>query len=485
MFLTLDPGFEAKVTNVKRSTSRTSWQILPAALLCWMAAGPATVAKTPALQTAIHQAKNRVFPALVHIQPILEVFRAGERGQVAVTGSGVIFSEEGYVLTNNHVVEGAQRLICTLADQQEVRADLIGRDPYTDLAVIKLDLSQVDGGVHHAQLGSSSSLEAGEFVIAMGSPLGLARSISVGVISTVERYFPEARMPGGAITGTFNTWIQTDAAINPGNSGGPLVNLDGEVIGINARAIPIFGENLGFAIPIDLAREVSAELIENGRVQRSWIGVSWQHLEAAPGLVGASRGNGVLVASVVRGSPADELGLEPGDVVLSIAGRELQGKHEEQLPRIRKSIADLPVGSEVEVSYMRRGRNSSGSLVTAELEDLEDRELEIKAWGFTARGISEEIARQLRLDDQSGALVTGVKPNSFAFEAGLRPGELIRRMDGQTVPNLRVFEQRVSRFIEARTGQVLLEVQRGQTTNFRLIEPLYDEAGDSDSGEGR
>ena len=309
----------------------------------------------------------------------------------------------------------------------------------------------------------------------MGSPLGLARSISLGVVSTVDRYFPEARDQDGTPTGTFNTWIQTDAAINPGNSGGPLVNLRGEVVGINARAIPIFGENLGFAIPIDLAKEVTAQLIAHGHVQRSWIGVSWQHLEAAPGLVNRANGRGALVASVVSGSPANELGLEPGDVVLTLAGRRLQARHEEQLPDLRKWIADLPVGEELEAVYLRRGEERHGILAPAELGSTEEVELEVKAWGFTARALSEELARMLRLEDHQGVLITGVKPNSFAFEAGLRSGDIVRRLDGQPVPSLRVFEQRARRLIEARKPEILFEVRRGRNLNWRLLEPAYDE----------
>jgi serine protease Do len=434
---------------------------------------PLGASELPELQQSVFGAKQKVVPALVHIQPILEVYRSGERGQVAVTGSGVIISEEGYVLTNNHVVEKARRVTCTLWDQQTVSAELVGLDVFTDLAVIRLNLEELEGELQPARLGHSADLEEGQFVMAMGSPLGLERSISLGVISTVGRYFPEARGPDGTPTGMFNTWIQTDAAINPGNSGGPLVNLDGEVVGINARAIPVFGENLGFAIPIDLAREVSAQLIESGEVIRSWIGVSWQHLDAAPGLVQSPGNRGALVGSVVSGSPAAELGLEPGDVVVRLGDRDVEARHEEQLPRLRKWIADLPVGAEVEVDYLRNEAVRHGSVVTQQMEDPQGSELEIKAWGFTARSITEEVARQRRLDNRSGVLVTGVKPDSFAFEGGLRAGDIIRRMQTQEVPNLRVFEQRVRRLVEAQKSPVLLESMRGRSIYFALLQPSY------------
>jgi len=445
------------------------------ALLFVVLLGPQALATVTSqeLQATVLAAKRKVYPALVHIQPVLEVYRSGERERMAVTGSGVIISKEGYVLTNNHVVEHAERVICTLHDQQEVTAEIVGRDVFTDLAVIRLNLDEFEGELHPAILGSSSHLEAGQFVMALGSPLGLSRSLSLGVISTVERYFPESQSVDGSSTGSFNTWIQTDAAINPGNSGGPLVNLAGEVVGINARAIPVFGENLGFAIPIDLAKEVAARLIADGKVVRSWIGVSWQHLEAAPGLVHAPRGQGALVSSVVDGSPATEIGLQPGDVVVSLDGKPVLAKHEEQLPRLRKWIADLPVDREVRLEFYRESQLLEGTLVTEQREDPQGTELEIKAWGFTVRSITEEVARLFRLEGRSGVLVTGVKPNSFANEAGLRRGDIIRRMEEQEVPNLRVFEQRVNRLVEAGKGQILVESKRGNRLNFSLLQPVY------------
>ncbi len=445
------------------------------ALLFVVLLGPQALATVTSqeLQATVLEAKRKVYPALVHIQPVLEVYRSGERERMAVTGSGVIISEEGYVLTNNHVVEHAERVICTLHDQQEVTAELVGRDVFTDLAVIRLNLDELEGDLHPAILGSSAHLEAGQFVIALGSPLGLSRSLSLGVLSTVDRYVPESQSADGSSTGSFNTWIQTDAAINPGNSGGPLVNLQGEVVGINARAIPVFGENLGFAIPIDLGKEVAARLIADGKVVRSWIGVSWQHLEAAPGLVQAPRGRGALVASVVDGSPATEIGLQPGDVVVSLDGEPVLAKHEEQLPQLRKWIADLPVDREVRLEFYREKQLLEGILVTEQREDPQGTELEIKAWGFTVRSITEEVARMFRLEGRSGVLVTGVKPDSFAGEAGLRRGDIIRRMEEQEVPNLRVFEQRVNRLVEAGKEQILVESKRGNRLNFSLLQPVY------------
>ncbi len=472
---------------MSRSLSRKTRRLTPFLVVSLaFLASPigAAGAVTAELQEKVLQAKRKVTPALVHIQPILEIYRAGEREKMAVTGSGVIISADGYVLTNNHVVAHAEQVTCTLHNQQEVSAELIGRDAFTDLAILKLNMDEVEGELQPATLGSSANLEAGQFVMALGSPLGLSRSISLGVISTVDRYFPESQFPDGTTTGTFNTWIQTDAAINPGNSGGPMVNLQGEVVGINARAIPIFGENLGFAIPIDLVKEVAERLIRDGKLVRSWIGVSWQHLEAAPGLVQAPRGQGALVGSVVAGSPASDVDLQPGDVVVSMDGRPVLARHEEQLPSLRKWIADLPVGHQTRFKFYREDQLLEGTMVTQEWEDPQGTELEIKAWGFTIRSITDEVARIFRLDGRSGVLVTGVKPNSFSFEAGLRPGDIIRRMEEQEVPNLRVFEQRVRRLVESGKRSVLIESIRGSRLSFTLLRPVYNDKDDASEGAG-
>jgi serine protease Do len=291
------------------------------------------------------------------------------------------------------------------------------------------------------------------------------------VISTVERYLPESPEPDAAVAGTFNTWIQTDAAINPGNSGGPLVNLSGEVVGINARAIPVVGENLGFAIPIDLVQEVVRQILAYGQVRRSWLGISWQPLTAA---LGAAPGSGgALIASVAADSAAAEAGVLPGDIALEIAGQAVVGRHEEQLPTLRRWLSDLPAGVEVDMVLQRGGERRAVKLTPRDLDSPEGTEREFREWGFTARDVTPERARRLRLEDRRGAVVSGVKPASFAFEAGLRPGDIVREMDSQEIPGLRVLEQRVQRLIEAKAPQVLLEVQRGRSRAFILLEPTY------------
>ena len=275
------------------------------------------------VQQRIYDARDRVYPALVHIQPVIKDYRTGELKKQAVIGSGVIFHPDGYVVTNYHVAGKAVRIICTLHDKEQVPAEYIGGDPSTDLAVLKLDLSQYSGEISVAAFGDSDTAQVGQQVLAMGSPLALARSVSSGVISTKDRYFSsEYRLPSGEETGRYNLWIQTDAAINPGNSGGPLVDLDGLVIGINSRAT-FLANNLGFAIPVNIVKEVSAEILDHGSVSRSWIGVHAQALQELESYFGAGRNTGVLIASVDPGSPAEVSFLQAGDVILAINGESV------------------------------------------------------------------------------------------------------------------------------------------------------------------
>jgi len=385
----------------------------------------------------------------------------------------VIFSPEGYVLTNTHVVGKAERLTCTLANKEEVEARLIGVDPLSDLAVIKIDMDKAGEGVHHASLGDSSKLQVGQVVMALGSPLGLARSLTLGVISSLDRYFPESVLPTGAVTGTYNTWIQTDAAINPGNSGGPLLSLEGQVIGINARAIPIFGENLGFAIPINLAKEIAAKLIARGQIARSWIGVSWQRIKGLGEHFGVAEDRGALVGSVAPGSPAAEAGLKAGDVVTSIDQAPVVAVFEEELPRLQKMIADLPIGKNVSIAFVRDGHSLTASLQTRDRPTVDALELECREWGFTVEEITEEIAGALRLPDRKGVIVSGVKPNSFADEAGLRRNDIMMVIEGRDIDSLPSYEKIYNDLVKSRRDQVLVEVRRGRLRTYHVLKPVY------------
>jgi serine protease Do len=420
------------------------------------------------LQGAIFAARDAVLPALVHVEPIIELYQRGQKAKAAITGSGVIIDAQGHVVTNNHVVENARRVTCVLYDRRERTAKVVGQDSLTDVAVLLLELRPGER-VPVAELGRSDALTAGQHVIAMGSPLGLARSISVGVVSTPDRYLPEDFLPSGEITGTYNTWIQTDAAINPGNSGGPLADLTGRVVGINARAVPIFGENLGFAIPINVVWEVAQQLISSGRVTRSWIGVRWQHLKALEGYFG-TEGRGVLVGSLVPAGPADRAGLQPGDVLVDWNGHAVSARFEEELPAFRKMVADEPIGVTVPVRVLRRGSEVALQVTTEQHPHADSREAELGAWGLTARDLTQDLARRRRIKDLAGALVTGVKPSAPAAVAGLQEDDIIREVEGTRIHDTQELLEVAQRLQEAKRRQLLVKADRGATIRVVVIE---------------
>jgi len=389
------------------------------------------------LQTQILAAKNRVLPALVHIEPVKEVFSEGKRVKVQVTGSGVIFSKDGYILTNNHVAEKARNVFCTLANRDEVRAEVIGLDALTDLAVLKLDLRDKDyKTVSFAEFGDSDSLEVGEIVMALGSPLGLSRSLSMGVISSIDRYFEDV----GEMVSPYNLWIQTDAAINPGNSGGPLININGEVVGINARAI-FFGENLGFAIPINTAKLVIDRILKDKTVERSDTGIDWQEIKDYRRYKNAQKLEGVLISDVEEDSPGEIAGLKPGDLVYEINGKPVTAVYKEELPKIRKFISEIPVKSNISFKYLREGKEHKTKLITKKKGKFEGNEFECDTWGLSVKELTPRIIKNLKIKDKKGVLVSGVIAGSPADEADIFRGYVIRDVEGVKIDDIDQFKE--------------------------------------------
>jgi serine protease Do len=417
-------------------------------------------AETP--NASSRKARESVFPALVHIQPIKEYFTGGEKRKVQITGSGVIFTADGYVLTNNHVAEKAQRVICTLSSKQEVSADVIGLDPWTDLAVLKLDLKEAGlEEVPFAQFGNSQILEVGQPVLALGSPLGLSRSLSMGVISSVDRYFDDE----GEMISPFNLWLQTDAAINPGNSGGPLVNFSGEVIGINARAV-LFGENLGFAIPINTAKYVVKQIIEKGEVERSWIGVSWQPIREYRKYMNQARLTGALIANVEKNSPAEKAGLKAGDLVTQINDTPFSAVYKEELPKIRLYIANLPIGSKIK---FKLDTGEKRNVITQKQGKFTGSEYQADYWGISVKEITPRIVKNFQLESSAGVLISGVRRGSPADEAGVNRGFILTKIDSLAIKDLENFKQIYKRIIANKPKNHLLFLQFAKRNRFALI----------------
>jgi len=427
-------------------------------------------------QVEIYKARDRVLPALVHIQPVVKDYHTGELKKQSVVGSGVIFHSDGYVVTNYHVAGNSERIICTLGDREQVSAEYIGGDPSTDIAVIRLNLENYTGILTVAEFGNSDSLEVGQFVLAMGSPLSLSRSVSSGVISTKDRYFSDQiRLPTGEPTGRYNLWIQTDAAINPGNSGGPLVDLSGLVIGINSRAT--FGaNNLGFAIPVNIVKRVSSEIIDHGKVSRSWIGVHCQALQELENYFGMGRNTGVLVSSIDNGSPAEIGFLKAGDVILELDGQPVSARFVEELPAFYSKIADHEPGSEIMLKVLRGEEEYSFAIRTRELGDLQGEDFEVKSWGFAVKAITRSMRIENQLDDTSGVYVTGVKRLGAAGEGGIRRGDIISSINRQTIVGLSDFVGFYNTSITRGEEKVLLSIKRGGATRLAVLNLTGDQS---------
>ncbi len=431
-------------------------------------------------QAAIYRARDRVLPALVHIQPVIKNFRTGELEKQAVVGSGIIFHPDGYVVTNYHVAGKAERIICTLHDREMVPAEFIGGDPSTDLAVIRLKLDEYQGEIFPAEFGNSDSIQVGQYVLAMGSPLSLSRSVSAGVISTRDRYFSsEVRLPSGEQTGRYNLWIQTDAAINPGNSGGPLVDMSGRVVGINSRA-QLFANNLGFSIPVNVVKQVTQAIMIEGKVTRSWIGLHCQALQELEDYFGASRDRGVLIASIDAGSPAEAAFLRAGDIILEMDGEPVSARFVEELPTFYSRIASRPPGSSIVLTVARDDEQFSFELETKQLGDLQGEDFDCPDWGCTVKAITRQMRLDHQLDDTLGVFVVGVKRSGAAAEGGLRGGGVIREVNGIAVENLASLQSQYSELSRLETDRVLLTVGRGGSMRFVLLKLDEEHGGDSD-----
>ena len=385
------------------------------------------------LDKAIQDSVKKVYPAISRIHVVSEQGSGGRMKKARGSGSGVIISKEGHVLTNHHVAGRASRLTCRLHDGQELEAILVGTDALTDLSVLRLQLDQRvgDGPLPTADFGDSDEVKVGDVVLAMGSPAGLSQSVTRGIASNLAMITPQRntfRLDGENV-GMLVRWIGHDAVIFPGNSGGPLVNLKGEIIGINEVGIG----SLGGAIPGNLARAVAEQLIKHGKVSRSWVGI-----EAQPLLEDQRQAEGVLVAGVIQESPAEKADIKPGDIIQRFDGVKVNALIPEDLPLFNRIALGIPVGKKIVVHGLRDNKKMKWSLTTQDREVARMPERELKNWGITARDFSLLSALEARRPDVSGVQVHSVRPGSAADSAkpGLRPGDVITEIDGEKVVNL-------------------------------------------------
>jgi serine protease Do len=424
-------------------------------------------------ERATMETADKIAPSVVSIQPVWDDYDSGVKHEETGEGSGVIIDPDGHVITNYHVAGHAKKLIVTLWNKEKIGADLVGGDAYTDLAVIKLHLDELKStNLTWASLGDSEQVQVGQTALAIGSPMGLKQTATKGIVSNAERFFSgDFRLPSGERTGAFNTWIQTDAPLNPGNSGGPLVNNRGEVIGINSRAGG--GDGLGFAVPINIAKAVADQLIKHGKVIRSWIGVELQPMEDFTEFFKADAGEGVLVSSVVKDSPADRAGVKTGDVLLEWSGKKTSARFAADVPAVRRLMAETPPGAEVEMRLLRSGQEVRAKVTTDVLEPEMGDEFECRAWRCTVRGMTRYLALARKLPSVAGVLVMGVEDGGPASRSELRFGDVIVKFDGAAIAGLEEFQKKYQASLDAKKPSVLLTVQRGKAQNLVVLENDY------------
>ena len=448
-----------------RTTAAKLWTDEPPKVSSQAVTAPDWVTLAKALKPAVVNVSTKrvesgpsLPPGMDPSDPFSQFFRQFERRPhpVRSLGSGFVVNGDGYVVSNNHVVDGASEIRVKLSDGREFPAKVLGRDPKTDLALLKIEVT----GLPTIPMGDSEALQVGEPVMAIGNPFGLEQTVTTGIVSGTGRVI------GG---GPYDDFIQTDASINPGNSGGPLINSRGQAVGINAAIFSQTGGSIGigFAIPVNLAKPVLTQLADGGRVVRGWLGVSIQPVtpELAKSLK-LSETAGALVSSVTEGSPAAKAGLKPGDVIL-----EFNGERVARADRLPNAVATTAVGREVPLAVVRDG--NAMRLTVKVGEQAESREAPPEAvktpaaLGLTVEPVTPRLAREMRLRDERGVIVRDVEADSPAAEAGIRAGDVIVEVNRQAIHNAADMRRQIDR--QAKGTPVLMLVHRGEGSLFVAV----------------
>ncbi len=379
--------------------------------------------------------------------------------KVMSLGSGVIISADGYIVTNNHVIKDAEEINVRLTDFEEFEAKIIGKDPKTDVALIKIKPKK---DLPFATFGDSAKLRVGEWVIAIGNPFGFENTVTAGIVSAKGRNIGNS---------TYENFIQTDASINMGNSGGPLFNMNGELVGINSAIFSRDGGNigLGFAIPVNMVHNVVDQIKKHGKVIRGWLGVMVQHVNADLAKeFGLDRPRGALVGEVMKDSPAAKGGIKQGDIIVKFMDKDIR-----QMTELPAMVAQTPVGTNARVVVIRKGKEKTLTIKIGRLkEDMassgDSEEIETSEdLGLTVQELTPELARGMKLDDAEGLVVTDVEPGSAAADARITPGEIILQVNQNDIRSIEDYRKAMDRIKKG--DNVLLLVRKGDHSRFVVI----------------
>lgn len=412
-------------------------KFLVQALLCFFLGSNLHAADT---NSDMQPALDAVYPALVRIHVVSESGSAGRMQKNRGSGSGTIIHPDGYVLTNHHVAGRATRMTVRLADRQECRATLIGTDALSDLAILKIDRSDLrdpKANLPVARFGNSDSLKVGDVVLAMGSPAGLSQSVTKGVVANTEMIAPGGNglSLDGETVGELVRWIGHDAVIFPGNSGGPLVNLKGEIIGVNEVGIG----SIGGAIPSNLAKSIADALIKDGTVKRSTIG-----LQVQPLLKTSHSSAGILVSGTMEGSPAAKAGMQAGDIITAVNDKSIPAaRAPEDIPLFNRIILESPIGSTLTIRGTRDNKETTWTVLTEEREPMQPREREFLEWGITARNLTKLQAKSMNRSDSDAVVVQSVRSGGPTAAAKPAPpaGALIIKVNESPIRNIEDLDQ--------------------------------------------